>query len=169
MSIVISSCASLNSFQQNELTTKASVDIPRYMGDWYIIANIPTLIERESVNAVESYRWDEKEKRIYIDYSHHHLDPKGQVTSYLQEAWIEDSKSNAQWKVRPLWPLQFNYMILDVAPDYSYSLVGVPDRSYVWIMSRDPNMPDETYRKLVGRAEELGFDISKLRKVPQVW
>ena len=168
MSIFISGCATFFA-QQKELRPSTPIEINRYMGDWYVIANIPTMIEKESVNAMESYRWDESEKRIYIDYSHHNSSPQGQVTSFLQVAWISDAQSNAAWKVRPLWPLQFDYMILDVAQDYSYSLVGVPDRSYVWIMSRQPKMPEEVYSQLVSRAEALGFDISKLRKVPQVW
>lgn len=168
ISLYISACGSL-AVKEKDLHTQASVDLDKYMGSWYIIANIPTFMEKESVNAMESYRWDASQERIYIDYSHHHLEPQGPVTSYLQEAWIQDQHSNAEWKVRPVWPLQFNYMIFDVAADYSYSLVGVPDRSYVWIMSRNPKMSEETYHKLVSRAEELGFDTSKLRKVPQVW
>lgn len=169
ISVVISGCATFFGPDKKELKPHAAIEINRYMGDWYVIANIPTMIEKESVNAMESYRWDDSEKRIYIDYRHHNSSPGGQVTSFLQEAWISDQQSNAEWKVRPIWPLQFDYMILDVAQDYSYSLVGVPDRSYVWIMSRQPKMPEETYAKLVSRAEALGFDISKLRKVPQVW
>ncbi|KYG64643.1 hypothetical protein AZI86_10530 [Bdellovibrio bacteriovorus] len=169
MSSLILGCATSSLQEHKELKPSTSIEIHRYMGDWYVIANIPTMIEREAVNAIESYRWDDAEKRIYIDYSHHHSSPEGQVTSFLQEAWISDGRSNSEWKVRPIWPLQFDYMILDVAQDYSYSLVGVPDRSYVWIMSRQPKMPEEIYTRLVSRAEALGFDVSKLRKVPQVW
>ena len=52
---LISGCATS---QQNQIATVPQVDLPRFMGKWYVIAAIPTIIEAESFNAVESYRLD---------------------------------------------------------------------------------------------------------------
>ena len=41
------------------LKTVDHVDIGRFMGDWYVIANIPTYIEKGAHNAIESYRLDD--------------------------------------------------------------------------------------------------------------
>ena len=59
-----------------------------------------------------------------------------------------------------------NYWILDLAPDYSVALVGDPDRKYLWILSRTPQLDDATYQRMVATAAAQGFDVSRLMKAP---
>jgi apolipoprotein D and lipocalin family protein len=155
--------------KEKELRTVAHVDLQKFMGDWYVIANIPTFVEEGAVNAIEGYHWNESEKRIDVDYRHNKDSPQGELKKAPQKAWVYNENTNAEWRVQPWWPFKFAYLIIDLAPDYSYTVVGVPSRKYVWIMARKPSLPEATYNKLVEGIKAQGYDISKLRKVPQIW
>jgi apolipoprotein D and lipocalin family protein len=149
------------------LKTVSYVDIPKFMGTWYVIANIPTFVEKGATNAIEAYTWNEKENRIDVDFHYRKNSPNGELKSYPQKAWIHDTKSNAEWRVQPWWPLKFAYLIIDLAPDYSYTIIGVPSRNYVWIMAREKKLPDALLESLIKKLEAMGYDISKIQKVPQ--
>jgi apolipoprotein D and lipocalin family protein len=68
--------------------------------------------------------------------------------------------------VQPFWPLKFDYLVIGLDPQYRWSIVGVPDRSYVWIMARTPQMSEEDYQVATQKIEKLGYDLKKLIKVP---
>ena len=51
----------------------------------------------------------------------------------------------------------------------SYTVIGVPNLKYVWIMSRKPELSDETYKNILDKLQNLGFDLSKIKKVVQSW
>lgn len=149
------------------LKTVSYVDIPKFMGPWFVIANIPTFVEKGATNAVESYTWNDKEERIDVDFHYHKDHPGGELKSYPQKAWIYDTKTNAEWRVQPWWPLKFAYLVIDLAPDYSYTVIGVPSRNYVWIMARSKTLPPETLDAIYKKLETMGYDVSKIQKIPQ--
>jgi apolipoprotein D and lipocalin family protein len=140
-----------------------AVDIPRFMGPWYVIANIPTFIEKEGTHAVETYRWNEKEQRIDVTFTQM---KNGEKKEYTQKAWVMDPSGN-EWRIQFFWPLKFPYMVIDLAPDYSYTVIGVPNRNYVWIMARAKTISDKTYTEIVERLKHQHFDTEQLEKVPQ--
>lgn len=160
-----SGCASKT--KEPRLQPAVKIDLNRYMGEWYVIADIPTGLERDAHNAVEKYTWNEEKKRIDIEYRYNKGAFDGTPKSIPQKGFVEDETTNAEWKVQPVWPLKFESVIVDVAPDYSDTIVGVPDRDYVWIMSRKPKMDPARYRRLVRKVRSLGYDVTKLRLVPQ--
>ena len=143
------------------------VDLLRYMGRWYVIANIPTWPEKGAHNATETYTWNVAKERIDVDYRHNKNAFDGPEKSIPQKAFVHDKESQAEWRVQPFWPLLFSYLIVDLAPDYSDCIVGVPNREHVWIMARQPSLPDARYRELVAKVRALGYDVSKIVKVPQ--
>ena len=147
--------------------TVQNVDIPKFMGKWYVIANIPTFIEKGAHNATETYTWNEKENRIDVDFRFNKDSFTGEEKAYPQKAFIYDQKSKAEWRIQPFWPLKFAYLVMDVAPDYSYTVIGVPNRGHVWIMARTPTLDEATYNKIVKQIEAEHFDIKQLEKVPQ--
>ena len=158
---LITSCSSLP-----ELKTVEKIEIPKFMGSWYVIANIPTFVEKGAYNAIETYTWNEKENRIDVDFHFNKDSLDGEIKRYPQKAFIYNIKTNAEWRVQPVWPLRFAYLIVDVAPDYSWTIIGVPNRNYVWIMARSTTLPKETYDMIVAKLKENHFDISKLQIVP---
>lgn len=151
------------------LNTVASIDLQKFMGTWYVIANIPTFIEEGAHEAIETYTWNEAEKYIEVDFKFRKDSCEGEIKSYPQKAWVFNTQSNSHWKIQFKWWLpKFDYYILDVAPDYSYTVIGVPNRKYIWIMARTPVLSDEIYNSLVAKAQtEWLYDVSKIQKVPQ--
>jgi len=143
------------------------VDIQRYMGKWYVIASIPTFIEKGAHNAIEIYTWNAKEDRIDVGYTFNQDSFAGKKKSYPQKAFIYNRETNSEWRIQLFWPLKFAYLITDLAPDYSYTVVTVPNRENVWIMARTPTLPDSVYQKILAKLKEQLFDLKDLQKVPQ--
>lgn len=147
--------------------TVPNVDLPRFMGRWYVIANIPTIFEKGAFNAIENYTWNEKKNRIDVDFTFNKDAFDGPLKSMPQKAFIYNQDTKAEWRIQPWWPLKFAYLVVDLAPDYSDTIIGVPSREYVWIMARTPQIYEKRYQELVSKVQSLGYDIAKLQKVPQ--
>ena len=161
-------CASSNVEKEfGPLKAVEKVDLPKYLGTWYVIANIPTFLEKGAVNATEIYTWNEKENRIDVQFHFNQDTADGKLKEYTQKAFIYDEASKAEWRIQPFWPLKLAYLIIDIAPDYSYTIVGVPNRNYVWIMARTKKMDEALYQSLVQKLAQVGYDTALLQKVPQ--
>lgn len=148
------------------LQTVDYVDIDRYLGEWFIIANIPYFAERGHVagRAVYSRRDDGDLNDVYL-YQESFTDKE---ESMRGKAWIVDEQSNAQWKVRFFWPFTVDYYIIALDPQYRYVAVAHPSREYGWIMAREPTMPEADYQSYLQRFAEQGYDMSRFLKVPQL-
>ncbi len=164
--IFLCGCVSMKS-DLGELKTVERIEIPQFMGTWYVIANIPTFVEKGAVNAIEKYTWNEVEGRIDVDFKYNKDTADGEIKSYPQKAWIYNTDTNAEWRVQPLWPFKLAYLVIDLAPDYSYTVVSVPSRNYLWIMARTKTLSPEIYQKILDKVKTQGFDLTKIQKVPQ--
>jgi apolipoprotein D and lipocalin family protein len=151
------------------MKTVKSVDMDKFMTKWFVIAGRLTMFEDGAHNAIESYSWNSKKNRIDIDFTMHVDGYDGKLKSIPQKGWVENKETNAHWKISPLWPLKFNYLIIDLADDYSWTVIGVPTQKWVWIMARDWNMSDETLDSIVTRIDQLGYSIRDIKRVPQKW
>lgn len=149
---------------QKAITRK--VDLRRFMGDWYVIAHIPTFIEKEAYNALERYELKE-DGTIATTFTFNKGSLDGPLKTYHPTGFVHDSTTNAEWRMQFVWPFKAAYLITRLDDDYQTTVVGVPDRSYAWIMARSKSLPDAKYNELVGFLKNSGHDISKLRRVPQ--
>ena len=150
------------------MPTVAHVDLTRFMGDWYVIANIPTFIEQGAHNAVESYRLA-LDGTIETTFTFRADGFDGPPKEYRPRGFVLDRRTNAHWGMQFVWPIKADYRIVHLADDYSQTIVAREARDYVWIMARRPTNPDADYRRLVDIVAQLGYDVSRLRKVPQRW
>ena len=148
---------------EEPLDTVKKVDLNRYLGRWYEIATIPQRFEKGCAYTTAHYSIDE-EGAIIVKNS---CLSNGQLKVATGKAWVTDPVSNAKLDVQFFWPFRGKYWIIDLAEDYSYALVGHPNRKYLWILSRKPWMERETYKDLLITAMSKGFDISKLRVTKQ--
>jgi apolipoprotein D and lipocalin family protein len=144
------------------------VDLQRFMGDWYVIANIPTFAEKDAYNAVESYRLDE-DGSIATTFTYRKGSFDGPQKVMRPRGFVRDKDSNAVWGMQFLWPIKAEYVIAYVDPAYSETIIARSKRDYVWIMARKPELPEADYARLVGQVGALGYDTGKLQKVPQRW
>jgi apolipoprotein D and lipocalin family protein len=136
------------------------------MGDWYVIASIPTRIEREAYDAVESYRLSE-DGTIDTTFTFREGSFDGELKRYTPRGFVREGTGNAVWGMQFIWPVKADYRIAWLDDGYSKTVVGRQDRDYVWIMARTPQVADRDYESLVAFVASQGYDVSKLRRVPQ--
>ena len=160
----LSGCATTAS--KPPLKTVDHVDLGRFMGDWYVIGTIPWVVEKNNVGTMDIYQM-RPDGRIAITYAFH----KKELSAPRQEmhavGTILDKTSHARWGVQFLWPFQAPYLVIDLAPDYSTTIIGYPSRDLIWIMARTPTLSETTYQSLLQKAADQGYDISLIVKVPQ--
>ncbi len=145
-----------------------AVDIARFMGDWYVIANIPTFPEKNAFNAVESYAL-RPDGRIQTDFRYRDGSFDAPVKTLHPVATVRPGTGNAVWGMQFIWPIQAEYLIADVSPDYQSTIVARSKRDHVWLMARTPELAPEAYAQALRKIEALGYDLAKLRRVPQRW
>lgn len=159
---ILSACAS------NKLTpisTVSQVDLAKFMGDWYVIAAIPTLIETESYNAIENYQLD-KDGSIATTFTFNKGSLDGELKTYRPRGFVTENSGNALWGMQFIWPIKAEYRIAYLNEDYTQTVIARNARDYVWIMARTPTISDAEYASLTAFISSLGYDLSKLRKVP---
>ena len=144
------------------------VDLDRFMGDWFVIANIPTSIEAGAHNAVESYRLA-GDGKIETTFTFREGGFDGKQKTYNPVGYIRDKQTNAEWGMQFIWPFRSDFRIVHLDDDYQVTIIGREKRDYVWIMARRPDLPEETYEALLDRVASLGYDRAKVLRVPQQW
>jgi apolipoprotein D and lipocalin family protein len=149
------------------LPTISQVDLARYAGTWYEIARLPMWFQRHCVDSKAIYSTRPGGK---IGVHNECITDTGGIDQVDGMATVVDQETNARlqvvfenWFARLFGSSRMgNYWILDLDPDYRTSLVGTPDRRYLWILSRSPHLDESTYQHLVERARQLGFPVSDL-------
>jgi apolipoprotein D and lipocalin family protein len=158
-------CASM---PLSPLPTVPRVDLSRFMGDWYVIASIPTSIEKDAYNAVESYAMN-PDGTIATTFRFRKGGFDGKQKTYHPKGFVESDGSNAVWGMRFIWPIKAEYRISYLNADYTLTVIARSKRDYVWIMARTPSIPETEYARLVEAIGKWGYDTAKIRKVPQRW
>ena len=144
------------------------MDIDAFMGPWYVIALLPSFLEKDGVNGIETYSLDAK-GNIRVEYILYKGSPDGKKKVMHQKGWIVNKETNTEWLVQPLWPLKLPYLIIDLADDYRYSVIGTNNYKYVWILAREPVLSAEDYEGILARLKERGYNIDDLIVMPQIW
>jgi len=135
------------------------------MGDWYVIASIPTVIETEAYNAIESYQL-EKDGSINMTFVFRKGRFDGPEKRYNPRGFVVENTGNAVWGMQFIWPFKSEFIIAYLDKDYTSTIIARNARDYVWIMARTPFIKDSRYQELTKTVANLGYDVSKLRKVP---
>jgi apolipoprotein D and lipocalin family protein len=154
------------------LVTVPKVDVARYMGTWHEIARYPFGIQdrRCARETTANYAIIDAGRISVVNRC---LQADGSVFVADGVAWVLDPVSNARLEVSflPVWlrwlPIgRGDYWVIDLAPDYSWVVIGEPQRRYLWILSRTPQLPAATYQAIVGRLPALGYDPARLVPSP---
>lgn len=150
------------------MQTVEYVDIDRFMGPWYVIANIPTFLEKGAYNAVETYELNE-DGTVATTFTFRKGGFDGKLKEYTPTGFILDTETNARWGMRFVWPIKADYRIVYLDEDYTKTIIARQKRDYIWIMARTPTISDAEYDGLVMFAESIGYDPAQIRRVPQRW
>lgn len=151
-----------------EMKTVDYVDIDRFMGPWYVIANIPTFLEKGAYNAVETYSLND-DGTIATTFTFRKDSFDGKAKEYNPKAFVLDTETNARWGMRFVWPIKADYRIVYLDDDYTMTVIARQKRDFVWIMARTPTISDAAYDNLVTFVESIGYDPNLLQRVPQSW
>ena len=144
--------------------TVSSLDTARFKGKWYIVAAIPAFYDKTWCSITDTYTWNSKGTLdVLTEYK---KDTKGKTKSITQELRPLPESGFAKFVAKE-WILKTYYWVLAVADDYSYAITGHPDKTYLYILSRTPEIEDSVYAKIVGIAAEKGYDTEKIKKVPR--
>ena len=148
-----------------------SVDASQYLGTWYEIARLDHTFERdlEKVTATYSMREDAGIKVINRGFNTKtHEWEAAEGKAYFIDPLNADKTNTGRLKVSFFGPFYgaYNIMVLD-KPYYNYVMICGPDKSYLWILARTPQLTYPIKQHLIAQAKELGFDTEKLIHVPQ--
>jgi apolipoprotein D and lipocalin family protein len=151
---------------RDPLQTVGSVDLDRYLGLWYEIASYPAWFQKNCTAVTAEYsRRDDGLIKVINSCRKGGLD--GKLKQSMGRAKVVEGGSGAKLKVSFFGPFWGDYWIIDIDPDYRWAVVGVPNRKYLWILSRTPQLDADLYRSIVDRLPAKGFDPSRLRETPQ--
>jgi apolipoprotein D and lipocalin family protein len=147
-------------------TTSASIDLEQYLGKWYEIATLPQLfsIGAKCVTAEYSLNPDGSVKVF-----NRHVGAHGQVTNITGKATVEPNSGNTKLKVSffGVEPSTSNYWIVEIADDYSYSVVSDPTKTTFWILSRTPQMDETKVQDILARWKAYGINTALVRRTVQ--
>jgi apolipoprotein D and lipocalin family protein len=142
------------------------VDLQRYLGTWYEIATIPQRFQKGCVGVTAEYSLRKNgDIRVVNTCLQETLD--GEVRTASGKARVVDRTSNAKLKVCFFWPFWGAYWIIGLDTDYRWAIVGHPDRTYLWILSRSPQMDETLYGDLLKLIADKGYDLTKIKKTLQ--
>ena len=164
LTLLLGACAS----KGPEMKTVDYVDLDRFMGDWYVIANIPTFLEKGAHNAVETYALND-DGTIATTFVFRDGGFDGEQKRYTPKGFVRDDGTNAHWGMRFIWPIKADYRIVYLSEDYSQTIIARQKRDFLWIMARTPEISDEDYNGLIDFAASIGYDVGKIERVPQRW
>lgn len=144
------------------------IDLTKIEGSWYVIGVLPTPFEKGAHNAVETYTWDAAKKRFDVDFTFNKGALDGPVKAVPQKLYVPEypTTSSGRWKVSPFGPLRLDYIVMDLAEDYSWIVIGHPGRKYFWIMSKSSTLDSETYEKALQLGRDNGFPVDDIVVVP---
>ncbi len=151
---------------QAPIALAENVDLARFMGDWYVIASIPTRIERDAYDAIESYRLA-ADGTIETTFTFRDGGFEGKPKRYTPRGFVRAGTGNAVWSMQFVWPFKADYRIAYLDAGYTLTVIGRDQRDYVWIMAREPAILEADYRRMLAFLELQGYDTTRLRKVPQ--
>lgn len=165
MSILTSLLSACATNSQPHITTVEKVELNKFMGNWYVIAAIPTFIETASYNAIESYALN-KDGTINTTFTFNKGSLDGPIKTYNPKGFVVEGTGNALWGMQFIWPFKSQYKIAYLSENYTQTIIARDARDYVWIMARTPQIADAEYEKLVQIVKNIGYDVTNLRKVP---
>ena len=166
ISLGLTGCASnliLDDNKPKSMPVVDYVDLDRFMGDWYVIATIPTFLERDAYNPIETYQLN-SDGTIATTFTFNKGSLNGPTKIYHPRGFIKDRRTNAIWDMQFVWPIKADYRIVYLDDDYQQTIIGRNSRDFVWVMARTPRISEQDYLNLVTMVGSLGYNLNDLQK-----
>jgi len=170
--LTISVLALLTTIVPGPVKTVPAVDLDRYVGAWFEIARFDNVFQRGCAGDVTAMYAKRPDGRLDVINRCRRAD--GSMTTAAGIARVVDVTTRAKLKVRfaPAFlswlPMVWgDYWIIGLADDYSWVVVGTPDRKYLWVLSRTAVLSESSYQRALEIARANGFDDRQLRLTAQ--
>ncbi len=145
-----------------------SVDLARFMGDWYEIGFIPIKKVRDAHNGVETYSMN-ADGSIATVYRYRDGGFDEPLELMTPTGFVRDGSNNALWGMRLVWPFKSEYRIVYLDADYAVTIIARNARDYVWLMAREPQMNDAEFDRYRSLIAGMGYDMTEFKRQPQRW
>lgn len=153
----------LGACNKKELSTVSNFELDQYLGTWYEVARLPNSFEKDLKCVTATYSLRDNGKINVFNKGFNQKKQKWEdITGYAK---VPDDQKPAEIKVTFFWPFAGDYYVIDIDKDYQTALVGAPNRKYLWLLSRKPNIPSERLEELKKIALDKGFDTNKLEMI----
>jgi apolipoprotein D and lipocalin family protein len=151
----------------NPVRSVAAVDLGRYAGLWYEVARFPNRFEDgrelDCADVTATYAGT-GEGRISVVNRCRNAAAGGREIEARGSAYAVAGSGNSRLRVSFFWPFYGDYWVLGLAPDYSWAVVGDPDRDYLWVLARTPRLDEASYAAAVASAAAQGFAVGRLKR-----
>lgn len=149
---------------ETPVASVAAVDLARYVGKWYEIASFPMYFQRNCVGDTTADYAITPEQELAVTN-------RCRTDSGFDEAqgraWPVEGGNNARLKVSFFWPFRSDYWVIGLDADYRWAVVGNPNRKYLWILSRTPQLDRPLLDAALKAAAAQGFDLTQLNYTAQ--
>ncbi|MEJ5994316.1 lipocalin family protein [Pedobacter sp. Du54] len=136
------------------------IDYKAYEGKWYSLYSIPTLLDKNWKQTIEYYMLVADDHfEVLTTY---HKQGKSEESSVKSKLFFDEHKPDGDMKAQFVWPFKAGYWVIELADDYSYVVVGHPDKKYLFIMAREPKIDPELLKEIIERCREIGYDTGSL-------
>ncbi len=151
-----------------DLQAVDKVDLEKYLGRWYETASFPASFQKGCRCTTADYEGLPGKKYIRVtNRCIRFKNGKSKIRIAHGKAFVVEGSNNARLKVQFFWPFRGDYFIIGLADDYSWAVVGHPDRKYLWVLSRESYMPTDTYNHILSLIKGKGYDLKNLQKTSQ--
>lgn len=143
-----------------DLEVVPKVELEKYLGKWYEVARLPFKFEDDCTDITATYGLNNDGSVSVLNECLR----DSKLKQSKGKAKIVDKAIGAKLKVTFFWPFYGDYWIINLGKDYEYSVVGTPNRKYLWILSRTKRMDEVLYSQLIEFVKSKGFDVGRLIK-----
>jgi apolipoprotein D and lipocalin family protein len=140
--------------------TVSNVDSKKFAGTWYSLYSIPTMFDKGSKQTTTHYTLN---KDGYYDVVTTCIkNGQSDIRTVKSKIFRVDGTTDGQMKAQFVWPFKVDYWVVDLAPDYSWAVVGHPDHKFLFIMSRKPEMDPKLHEEIVAKCKAMGYPVETL-------
>ena len=168
LAAVLSTGCSLPGARRDPIPLVAQVDLPRFMGHWYVIGFIPIFLEQDAHNGIETYVLAQ-DGSIATTYRYRDGGFDAPLETRRPRGFVEPDTGNALWGMQFIWPFKGEFRIVHLEPDYSVTIIARNARDYVWLLAREPVMNDARFERYRGLIAAMGYDAAQFVRQPQRW
>ncbi len=148
----------LATFENNSLEVVPHVELEKYLGKWFEIAHLPARFQEGCSQTTATYALSKNGDVSVLN----ECIKNGKLKHARGKAKVVDKTTGAKLKVTFFWPFYGDYWIINLDKDYEYAVVGTPNRKFLWVLSRSPQMDDKLLSQLLEFAKTKGFDTQKI-------